>query len=193
MSPSPIATEVFHCAQEPLRLCMEAVNFCWDENRDPIVGIKGWKGIVEDLNAWYTNRPVEFQPMVEWDDRHATFPLCFFTTGGGLFANQLYHTAMLLLLQNKPKTIRLPYGQPSLVSPLWHARRICGIALNNDRRECWDFCLLASLYVAARIMTHEAQQVEILRGLERIQDLTGWCVTHFTTNLRKYWHIPDAD
>lgn len=192
-SSSPIASKVFHCAQEPLRLCIEAANFCWDENRDRLVSIGNWKSIVESLNVWYTNRPIEFQPMVQWDDSRSTFPLWFFTTGGGLFANQLYHTAMLLLLQNKPKTVRLPHRQPSLASPLWHAQRTCGIALNNDRRECWDFCLLASLFVAAKTMTHEAQQLDILRGLERIQALTGWSVSYFTTSLRKYWHLSSVD
>lgn len=192
-SSSPIATQVFCCAQESMRLCIEAVNFCWNEDRDHVVGVDDWKSIVADLSAWYSSRPVEFQMMIEWDDSHSTFPLCFFTTGGGLFANQLYHTAMLLLLQNKPKTIQLPYSRPSLASHVWHAQHICGIALNNDRRECWDFCLLSSLYVAAKTMTHQAQQVEILRGLDRIQSLTNWSVSYFTTNLRRHWRLPDAD
>jgi hypothetical protein len=41
-------------------------------------------------------------------------------------------------------------------------------------------------------MTHEAQQVEIVKGFERIYDLTGWSVGEYLTHLREEWSFLDG-
>lgn len=115
------------------------------------------------------------------------FSLVLFTNGAGVFSNQLYHTAMLMLLQDKPRTVQLTDFQSSVLSQLWHARHICSIALNNDRRDWWDPCLLASSLMAARYMTHESQQQEILQGFERIRNLTGWDISRSLDVLCEEW------
>ncbi|OOF90229.1 hypothetical protein ASPCADRAFT_135342 [Aspergillus carbonarius ITEM 5010] len=146
-----------------------------------------WLEVFEHLDQWYHLRPTEFQPMVDSTDGPG-FPLLLFVNGAGILCNQLYHTAMLLLLQCKPRTALLNLQSPTL-SPLWHAQRICGIAMNNDRRESWDPCLIASFLVAARRMTHEAQQTEILQGLERVGVITGWRVDEYLMQLREDWSL----
>ncbi|KAJ5580394.1 hypothetical protein N7450_006695 [Penicillium hetheringtonii] len=78
------------------------------------------------------------------------------------------------------------------MSPLLHAQRICSIALNNERRECWDPVLLASFLTAARRMTHESQQQEILRGFERIRRVTGWDASDFLHDLQEEWGLLDS-
>lgn len=115
------------------------------------------------------------------------FPMLLFTNGTGSLCNQLYHTTMLILLQCKPRTILLGNLHSLALSPLWHAQCICGIAINNDRRECWDPCLLASFLVAARHMTHVSQQREILQGYYRIRRITGWDIGEYLTQLHEYW------
>lgn len=133
--------------------------------------------------------------MVEMDGGDETlFPVVLFTNGAAVFANQLYHTAMLLLLQNKPRTLQAATAagkksSSSSMSPLWHAQRVCGIALNNDRRDSWDLCLVASLYLAAQRMTYEPQQKAILECFDRIKSMTGWHVDGFSTKVREDWGL----
>ncbi|KAB8221424.1 hypothetical protein BDV33DRAFT_190411 [Aspergillus novoparasiticus] len=79
-----------------------------------------------------------------------------------------------------------------VLSPLWHAYRICGIALNNDTREGWDPCLLASLLLAAKHMTHESQQQEILQGFNHIREITGWDTGEYLSHLREEWSFLDG-
>ncbi|OJJ75727.1 hypothetical protein ASPBRDRAFT_168932 [Aspergillus brasiliensis CBS 101740] len=159
--------------------------------------LDSWLDVFEGIEQWYHLRPHEFQPMVDLgvDDQllqaESGFPLLLFANGMGAFCNQLYHTAMLLLLQCKPRTALLGL-QSITLSPLWHSQRICGIALNNDRRESWDPCLLASFLVAARRMTHESQQQEILGGFERVRSITGWDVDGYLTQLQDDWSFLDG-
>ncbi|GKT84311.1 C6 zinc finger domain-containing protein [Colletotrichum tofieldiae] len=96
---------------------------------------------------------------------------------------------MLLLLQNKPRTLQAAAKKSSSLSPLWHAQRVCGIALNNDRRDSWDLCLVASLYLAAQRMTYEPQQRAILECFERVKALTGWNVDGFSAKAREDWGL----
>ncbi|RDW86673.1 Zn(II)2Cys6 transcription factor domain-containing protein [Aspergillus mulundensis] len=202
---------VGHYAQVLLWLCGNALNIYHQQDSDLAhvsrqgPGPESWLQVFEGLSQWHYLRPQEFQPMVELshDGSHglnagSEFPTLLFTNGAGALCTQLYHTAMLHMLECKPRmatALLSRHHQPRspVLSPLWHAHRVCGIALNNDRAECWDPCLLASFLHAARHMTHESQQIEIVRGFERIQALTGWGVGEYLTTLREEWSFLDGD
>jgi hypothetical protein len=124
---------------------------------------------------------------LEADDKGQLFPFIIFTNGAAALSNQLYHTSMLLLLQNRPRTLRREKGTSLSMSPLWHAQRVCGISLNNDSRYSWDFSLVASFYVAAKRMTYEPQQRIILDGIDRIATITGWNLDGLATQLGRAW------
>jgi hypothetical protein len=137
--------------------------------------------LIEELELWYNNRPGTFHPLVdleitEWTE--SNFPPIIFTSGAAVFGNQLYHTAMLLLLN----VSRVQPSQLFLfqLSRSWHIRRICNISLHNDGPECWDPCLLASFLVAAKEIHQEEQRCEIRHGLAQITKLTGWDVSKST-------------
>lgn len=190
---------VFSYAHRPLWLCARAIEFIHNEDPSPhLRPLHAWMQLVEDLEQWYREQPQGFQPMLEIEtedqaaDPSQSFPIVLFANGAGVFSNQLYHTAMLLLLHSRPRTAHIGDIRSVTMSPLWHAHRICGIALNNERRECWDPCLLASFQTAARRMTHESQQQEILRGFERIRKITGWNVGELLRNLQVEWGWPEA-
>ncbi|KAK2041987.1 hypothetical protein LZ31DRAFT_567574 [Colletotrichum somersetense] len=185
---SPVAEAMFRCAVEPLLLCAQVVNFCAGTSRShtavgpgipPTTPVHRWTVLCDALGAWYAKRNRNFRPMAEMDGDEGLFPVVLFTSGAAVLANQLYHTAMLMLLHNKPRTLQTAAAAAAKkssvasLSPLWHAQRVCGIALNNDRRDSWDPCLVASLYLAARRMTYEPQQRAILECFERVGALTG--------------------
>lgn len=122
------------------------------------------------------------------DEDDNNFPMIFFTNGAAVFSNQLYHTAMFLLLRKKPRTAQLLHIQDNAArSVLWHTRRICGIALQNDRRQCWDLTLLASFVVAARTITYREQQVSVMHGLDGIREITGWELGGVVEALQAEW------
>ncbi|KAJ5634304.1 hypothetical protein N7528_002146 [Penicillium herquei] len=185
---------VFCYAHRPLWLCGRAIQFIHDENSPQVPPLHTWMQLVEELESWYQERPQGFQPMLELEAEHRgglgqSFPVVLFANGAGAFSSQLYHTAMLILLHNRPRTARTSEFRSARMSPLWHAQRICSIALNNDRRECWDPCLLASFLAAARRMTHEVQQQEILLGFHRIRGITGWDVGGLLHDLQEEWGL----
>ncbi|KAJ9144575.1 Fungal transcriptional regulatory protein, N-terminal [Pleurostoma richardsiae] len=205
--PSDLADSMFQYANKALLLCAQAINFCSQDpartalDHDLDLGprltlAQQWRLIADDLNAWYGIRPHEFQPMVELDlSSHGTeslFPTILFTNGAAVMGNQMYHTAMMLMLEHKPRTLVLDDRGSPAWSHLWHAQRVCGIALNNDRRECWDLALVASFYVAAKGMTYEPQQREILRCFDGISRLAGWNIGQFRAMLRHSWDMPDT-
>ncbi|KAF5856514.1 hypothetical protein ETB97_007245 [Aspergillus alliaceus] len=194
---------VSHYAHVILWLCGKALTLCNQEaTPHPLAAshevMESWLQTFGELDQWYHLRPPEFQPIVEIDERDQTlnqgseFPLLLFSNGAGTFSNQIYHTTMLLLLQRKPRTALLNHPQSPALSPLWHAHRICGIALNNDTRESWDPSLLASMLVAAKHMTHESQQQEILQAFDRIHVITGWDTGKYLTHLKEEWSFLDG-
>ena len=61
------------------------------------------------------------------------------------------------------------------------------MAIHNDRRQCWDLPLLASFFIAATSMTYKNQQMEIVQGFHRIQEITGWNVGDLVAALQFRW------
>jgi hypothetical protein len=185
-------------AYEALTLCVEVLEFSFGDQvvassfdaEPPRPRAVRWKYIVDKLDDWYTNRPPIFHPVIELNDGKRAFQVIYFTSGAATFANQLYHTAMMLILAHKPRTMQLDQRRTPSLSQLWHAQRICSIAINNNRFECWDPCLLASFYVAARQMTHESQHKAVLHGYEHIRTL-GWLVDDFVDQLKKEWNVTE--
>jgi hypothetical protein len=153
-----------------------------------------WSTLLDELWAWQRNRCPELQQLVEVEGREATFPTVIFASGAGIVANTLYHTAMFLLLRNRPQSISLTehHGKPELdaaqMSPLWHARRVCGIALNSDpeHTHCWDPCMIAAFSLMARRMTHASQQNDIIACLGRVK-VAGWHIDGLVQKLRDEW------
>ncbi|KAI1334583.1 hypothetical protein F5Y15DRAFT_429265 [Xylariaceae sp. FL0016] len=189
-----LARDFYQCSIEPLLICIRVLSFCFGSNdNNESVGSPGnmvavWMGLFEELSTWYSQRRQEFQSVIELDGSDDGIPVVLFTSGAATMANQLFHSAMMLLLQHKPRTAQLPSWQrASTVSFLWHARYTCGIALHNDLREFWDPSMVASLFMAAKRMSHETQHQAILQGFENIGRVTGWNVSEFQTILHDSW------
>ena len=191
---------VARCARDAIALCVDAVMFSqgdedqWLQKRYGLNRVEVWKTLVQCFVHWYKHRSQEFQPIIELYSRDGVrsedeFPMLVFTNGAATLANQLYHTGMLLLLHSKPRFADKPNSNSSSMSAHWHAHRICGIAMQNDGPGSWDPCLVASLIVAARTITHSSQHAAIVHTLENVQGLTGWNISHYATELRIEWQL----
>lgn len=192
------AEHVARYAHDAVALCIDAITFSrededtWLELHYKLNRVELWKALVAGLEHWYKHRPLEFQPIIELYPRDAPtpedgFPTLLFSSGAGILANQLYHTGMLLLLQNKPRFMDRPQTQYPSMSALWHAHRVCGICFHNDRWDCWDPSLIASFLVAARTVTHHSQHKAVLSNLKNVQQLTGWNIAKHVERLAVEW------
>lgn len=187
-------------ARYSMLLCARAIDVRSERNIPTTTGTETqvadyasrWIEIWNQTQAWYRDRPIELisvldAPADSLEDFSANvFPTAIFSTGCAILANQLHHTTALLLLQCKPRTLRLPNGK---TSPVWHAQKICGIAASNDLSRTWDFTLLASLLMAARVMTHSSQHAVIIDTIEQVRRLTGWRVDSEIDRLRVFWNL----
>jgi hypothetical protein len=190
-------------SQNAIALCVDAVIFShgdedqWLQRHYALNRVESWQTLVRKFAQWYKHRPPDFQPVVELYPKDGIrsdddFPIIVFSNGAALLANQLYHTGMLLLLQCKPRFTEKSTSSSTSMSALWHAHRICGIANQNDNPACWDPCLVASLIVASRTVSHRSQHIAILHTLENVKRLTGWRFAQLVDGLRGEWQVAGA-
>jgi hypothetical protein len=190
-------------AQRAIALCVDAIMFShgdgnsWLQQRYGQNWVKIWQTLVQSFEHWYKQRPLDFQPVIQLYPKDGVrseddFPMIVFTNGAALLANQLYHTGMLLLLQSKPRFASKSSSSSASVSTLWHAHRICGIANQNDSPASWDPCLVASLIVASRTVSHSSQHIAVLQTLGKVQRLTGWRVESLVDELEGEWQLAGA-
>ncbi|KAH7125894.1 hypothetical protein EDB81DRAFT_201844 [Dactylonectria macrodidyma] len=147
-----------------------------------------WKTLLAKLQAWYEDRPPEFRPLAEFEDHRTISPLILFTSAAATCANVMCHIAMNILLSHKPRTAQQDESESTNMSPLWHARRVCGIASTSHEQyaQCWDPCMIAAFFYAARRMTHQSQQDELLLCLQSLK-AAGWRVDTLSQRLRREW------
>ncbi|KAI1356106.1 hypothetical protein F5Y01DRAFT_268543 [Xylaria sp. FL0043] len=153
-----------------------------------------WKRLLDGLHAWYSSRPASLIPLLEIEGTENTFPSILFTSGAGIASNIIYHTAMLLLLDNKPSLLSLDEQAKEAgmhgvnMSPHWHAYRICGIAINSEPEytSSWDPSTIAAFSFAAHRTRHGAQQDCIITFIDRLK-IAGWHVDGLADRLRSEW------
>lgn len=153
-----------------------------------------WKVILAELQSWYDGRPPELRSLAELENQETVFPTVLFTSSAGMSANVIYHMAMHLLLSHEPRMSHHAHeldqdpGKFANTSPLWHLRRVCGIALTGKEQyaQCWDPCMIAAFFFAAQRMTHQTQQRELLACFESVKT-AGWRLDKLIHRLRQEW------
>lgn len=147
-----------------------------------------WTALFDHLNAWYNDRPPEMQPILNLSpgesDFRRPFPLLLFSSPAAISGNQLYHTGALLMLQQKPRSVRLVSKTGRSI--LWHARRISAISISNTDHACWTNCV-QPLWFAGRVMSHPAEHRAILETYDLIERETGWGARWRANDLKEYW------
>jgi Fungal specific transcription factor domain len=149
-----------------------------------------WKALFDLLEDWYDNRPEEMRPLMSCpatlDDHQHPFPIVLYGTSPAVNGHQLYHASALLMLQEKPKDVRLGKNHKFI---LWHARQICGIA-NSNYNGPW-INALQPLWIAGKVMSHPIEHRVILDILDRIEKETGWATSWRAEDLKEYWGDTD--
>ena len=155
-----------------------------------------WSSLWSSCQQWYHGRPVEMQPILEIRsveagqidaDNDSSFPIPVYTSSIALQCNIVYHISSRLLLQRKPRLLRLSSRQRHLLSLSWHAQQIAGAATRNEFAEQWDPILIAGLLWIARDMTHPSQQESLISCFRRISSTTGIKLDEEIQALRARW------
>lgn len=145
---------------------------------------KRWLQLWSYISDWHDHRPAPLHSVMSIPSSDASpFPTILFSNPAGISGNQLYHTAALVMLQNKPPGIRLT---PKPRSILWHARQICAISISNNHHGAWTNAA-QPLWIAGRCMSHPAEHKAILELLERIERESGWGTKWRADDLKEFW------
>ncbi|KAL1864914.1 hypothetical protein VTK73DRAFT_5600 [Phialemonium thermophilum] len=141
-----------------------------------------WECLWEDLQAWIADRPPEMLPIHVVETKH--FPQILFTHWAAISSTQLYHTACILLLDEAPRSQELPSG--NVASPVWHAKRICGISLTNPHEGCLNNAI-QPLWVAGKLLSHRSEHALLVELIHRIEETTGWGTSWRIADLEAAW------
>lgn len=144
-----------------------------------------WKALFDLLEDWHANRPLEMCPMAAKTSEKShddPFPIVLYTNAPAVSANQLYHTATLLMLQAKPKDVRVRGGK----SIFWHARHVIGISVSNHSHGAFTNAL-QPLWFAGKVMSNKAEHRVVLDLLGRIEKETGFATQWRAQDLKEYW------
>ncbi|CAG9998256.1 unnamed protein product [Clonostachys byssicola] len=161
-----------------------------------------WMKLWGYIAEWHDLRPAALHSIVTLpSSEKSPFPTVLFSNPAAISGNQLYHTASLLMLQNRPAGLRLSslgtssssvaIGAAARCSTkarsiLWHARQVCGISISNDHHGAWTNAL-QPIWIAGRCMSHPAEHKAILELLDKIERESGWSTRWRADDLREFW------
>ncbi|THX93177.1 hypothetical protein D6D08_02186 [Aureobasidium pullulans] len=175
-------------ANYSLFLCASVLNVVSSRDtsteRDSSYSAK-WKALFDLLIDWHANRPQEMRPLTPWANERedeGPFPVVIYTNAAAVSANQLYHTATLLMLQAKPNDVKVR-GQRSI---FWHARQAIGISVSNLSHSAWTNAL-QPIYFAGKIMSSRAEHQVVLETLAEIERTTDFATQWRAQDLKEYW------
>lgn len=150
---------------------------------------RDWLALWEELQRWLSNRPRELVELeVVAGDTNQPFPRVLYAAHCAISSNQLYHTSCILLMDIRPSecAAELEGTAPRILSPLWHARRICGISLTNEHHGCLNNAI-QPLWVAGKLLTHRSEHRAVVKLVEGIEALTGWGAAWRIRDLLEVW------
>lgn len=158
-----------------------------DDTNEPF--IHRWHSLDSEVQDWFRNRPKEMRELDycigDPKSQPSTFPFILFSAPCAISSNQLYHASCLLLLGMKPLGINLR-DRGSVGSPLWHARRICGISMTNSHHGCLNNAI-QPLWLAGKLLSHPTEHKLIVEIIKNIETETGWSGTWRLRDLREVW------
>lgn len=184
-----------HYANYAVFLCAGAVNIISNQESTDSrqTFVSRWKALYDLLESWYDDRPQEMRPLMtipqSGEDSQSSFDTILYSTPPAISGNHIYHVSMIVLLQDKPKEVRLPKSHKSM---LWHARQICGISLSNRDHGALIHGL-QPIWIAGRLMSHHSEHKAILDFLKRLEEETGWLTSWRIDDLKEFWGVCDDD
>lgn len=161
-------------------LCSRVLNLIATEDAGDFD--KEWEKLWNEVNQWHSERPTQMQSIIEFDS--SPFPEVLYDNGPAISSNQLYHMAIILLYEVKPRGFKI--DMKAFKPATWHAKQVCAISIHNDHHGCWNNSV-QSLYVAGKLLTHKDEHKIVLELLDTIERTTGWYMKFRAKDLMEYW------
>ena len=196
----PDAIKLFHDSHRPdlyasfaVFLCAHVLELLNSSQLTPRDFAHKWIELFGYIEDWYIHRPAELKPVLEVrlakEDHTRPFPTTLFSNPPAISGNQLYHTAAILMLQKRPKSVHLRQKPRSI---LWNARQVCSISMSNSHHGCW-INAVQPLWIAGQVMSHPAEHRAILETYKRIEQETGWGAEWRAKDLEEFWEDSDNE
>ena len=192
--PRSLLQELSDASLDCFILFVDTVKVCFTTARDESIDRTSGMGESHDengaeqtfsrLQAWYSGRPLDLQPLVDEKDAAGQFDIPIFTNSIGSATHMLYHTAMLLLLayasvQLENSTLA---DKTKNTTPMWHAQRVCSIARGSEQvAGFWDPCTIGCISLVAGYMRGR-QRNELSAFLSSIR-AGGWRILKIPAKL----------
>jgi len=141
-----------------------------------------WEILWNDVHKWYASKHFSLTPILECDGDSLLFPIVKYSSGCFALANQIYHTVMILLIQNKPRLYKTKNVRPIT----WHAKHIIGTTIHNPSMESWNNSN-QSIWIAGKLLTHQDEHKAIENLINDIEFKTGCCFKYKLMDLKNYW------
>lgn len=158
-------------------------------HKHSIEDLHQWKTLHELVEDWHNGRPESMQALMSYpsilDDENNRFPMVLYGSDGAVLGALLYHSASMILLQNRPTAVELAKNNKSLI---WHARQICGIVVDNHEKGLWPYATQPLLLAGSCIM-NVAEREKILEMSQLIQSKSGWKTTWCIDKLKLAWSL----
>jgi len=147
---------------------------------------EAWQQLWTEIDCWFDRRRPEMQPVSARrqpeTDPSQPFPSVLYLNGAAIASAQIVHTAAILMLQRRPRHLRLKIIRPML----WHARQVCAIASSNNHHGSWTNSV-QPLWIAGKLMSHPSEHQAIVKILIKIECTTGWSTQNRIEDLKTYW------
>ncbi|KAJ5936593.1 hypothetical protein N7466_003043 [Penicillium verhagenii] len=152
---------------------------------DPRSFLDRWTSLWNELQYWREKRPRSMLPLKTIGQNHSTFPEILFPHWAAISANQLYHTACIIMLDMRPVQHVVPPSSP-IYSSIYHSRRVCGISLTNPHSGSL-INAIQPLYIAGKLLSHHSEHVEVARLFKTVEETTGWGALWRLKDLERAW------
>lgn len=187
-------------------LCSRVMNLLYNDKLELDFDVE-WERLLDELKEWELNRPPDMLPIISFFDasqlnpNHGTperqhtspFPTALFTNSPAISGNQMFHMAVILMMQNKPRLFKLPLtptgNKYSMIhrSIMSHARQIIAISVTNRDHGLW-INMIQPFWILGKLMGAEDEQKLILKTIKELEELTGWAIAWRGRDLVEYWN-----
>ncbi|KAE9379182.1 hypothetical protein N431DRAFT_540827 [Stipitochalara longipes BDJ] len=182
--------------QDAIVLCAKTVNLNLAPAIHSIDKRDEWSRSHTIVEDWQLHLITGVQPLLtitgvkatELEDTSTSFPVVIYTNRPMFFTSCLFHMSCLLLLQNRPHSLRR-MKSTCLRTVVYHSVHLCGISKSNRLAWSWDPILVAALLFASKFLSYRGQQIEILQHLKELTGLTGWRTSKEIDRLQEHWRV----
>ncbi len=172
--------------RQSILLCSQAAQIQFSSDMTSRLAIERWLHLWKATRSWFESVPLPMQPIFTSPTSAISsatpsfFPIVLYSSRSSLFTAVLYHTLYALLLQSKPRSVRV---LSSAKTPTWHAVQICGICIGNNASWSYDPTILAALVYASRFISYQEQKQELQEFLRTFVKVDSWFTTSIIRNM----------